>query len=125
MIFQYKNHEFDSDTDITVDLWPSSKWSVEELSQLKNIFEEFGETSGQLSSEPRGLSIQIGIQFISSIVASAFLGALAKKFGDDTYDYLKKEIKNLALKKNLILRIKKTLPIRVIFFSDILIKKIL
>ena len=100
MIFKEKNDDkYDLNNDIMVDLWPCSQWSDEELDLLLNIFNKFGKTSGQLSSGSRGGSVQIGIEFISSIVAAAFFGALAKKLGDETYDYLKNRIQNIFLKK--------------------------
>lgn len=37
---------------INVDLWTAGKWDKEELKKLKNIFNELGETSGQISNEP-------------------------------------------------------------------------
>ncbi len=99
MNFKDLFNDFNLNTAISIDLWPSGQWSEEELNQFINIFDEFGETSGQLSSGSRGGLVQIGIQFISYTLALTFLGALAKKLGDDTYDYLKTKIKNLILKK--------------------------
>jgi hypothetical protein len=84
---------------INVDLWPAGKWDKEELKKLKNIFNELGETSGQISNEPRGLSSQIGIEFFAYAVAVLFFRKLIQNLADDSYNYIKNKIKDIALKK--------------------------
>lgn len=87
---------FNENEEINVDLWPSNKWTQEELESFKNVFKEFGNASGQISNEPRGLTIETAIYFISAAVAAGFFG----KFGSDTYDLFKEKIKNLLLKQD-------------------------
>jgi hypothetical protein len=98
---KYKNTQprellFNENDEINIDLWPSVKWTQEELESFKNVFNEFGDTSGQISNEPRGLMIETAIVFISVEIAKRFFG----KCGDDAHDFLKGKIKDLLLKRD-------------------------
>lgn len=98
--FKYKNTQpkkllFNENNEINIDLWPSKKWTQEELKSFKNVFNEFGDTSGQISNEPRGQMIEIAIAFISVEIATGFFS----KCGEDAFDFLKGKIKDLLLKR--------------------------
>lgn len=97
---KYKNTQskdllFNENEEINIDLWPSSKSTQEELGSFKNVFTEFGDTSGQISNEPRGISVETAIYFISGAIAAGFFG----KCGSDAYDLLKGKLKDLLLKR--------------------------
>ena len=92
---QPKNLLFNENEEINIDLWPSNKSTQEELNSFKNVFAEFGDTSGQISNEPRGIPVETAIYFISGAIAAGFFG----KCGSDAYDLLKGKIKDLLLKR--------------------------
>ncbi|PKL67640.1 MAG: hypothetical protein CVV28_05055 [Methanobacteriales archaeon HGW-Methanobacteriales-1] len=92
---QPKDLLFNENEEINIDLWPSNKSTREELDSFKNIFREFGDTSGQISNEPRGISVETAIYFISGAIAAGFFG----KCGSDAYDLLKGKLKDLLLKR--------------------------
>lgn len=93
------------DEEINVDLWPSGMWTKRELNEFETVFEEFGDVSGQISDEARGLSLfQIGFIFVAPI-AWKFFEAMAQKMGEkageDLYDYGKSKLSDLLLKNEL------------------------
>lgn len=97
---KYRNNQpkdllFNENEEINIDLWPSHTWTREELESFKNVLTEFGDTSGQISNEPRGITIETAIYFISGAIAAGFFG----KCGSDAYDLLKGKIKDLLLKR--------------------------
>ena len=92
---QPKDLLFSENDEINIDLWPSNQWTREELDSFKNVFTEFGDTSGQISNEPRGIPVETAIYFIGGAIAAGFLG----KCGSDAYDLLKGKVKDLLLKR--------------------------
>lgn len=92
---QTKDLVFNENEAINIDLWPSNKWTEEELESFKNVFTKFGDVSGQISNEPRGLSIETAIYFVSGYIAAGFFG----KWGSDISDFLKDKILDLLLKR--------------------------
>ena len=67
-------HEFNSDSDISLDLWPFSQWSEGELDSLVNIFDEFGEISVELSSGPEGrIKFKLGYNLLVMLLHLHFL----------------------------------------------------
>ena len=83
------------DAKMNIDLWPSSTWTQKELQRFVDTLEEFEPTSGQISSNIRGIEIQIIISFAAGAIAASFFG----KLGSDLYDHLKNRIKKLLLKR--------------------------
>lgn len=92
---QPKDLLFNENEEINIDLWPSTKSTRKELNSFINVFTEFGDTSGQISNEHRGIPIETAIYFISGAIAAGFFG----KCGSDAYDLLKSKIKDLLLKR--------------------------
>jgi len=82
-------------SEINVDLWPSSTWTKGELDQFVDILGEYGTTTGQISSDIRGLEIQTCIAFATGAIAASFFS----KLGSDLYDLLKTKLKDLLLKR--------------------------
>lgn len=92
---QPKELLFNDNEEINIDLWPSSKSSQEELNSFKKVLKEFGDTSGQISNEPRGIPVETAVTFIGAAIAAGFFG----KFGSDAYDLLKGKLIGLLLKR--------------------------
>lgn len=83
-----------SNSSINVDLWPDGAWTLGELNDLVQTFEELGPTSGQISSQIRGLEPQIIIAFATGAIASGFFA----KLGEDLYGLFKTKLKRHFLK---------------------------
>ena len=81
---------------INVDLWHSTNWSQKELQEFIDLFQEFEPTTGQISSDERGLEIQITIAVISSAIIAGFFNRL----GSDLYEFSKAKLKSLLLKQS-------------------------
>ncbi|MDX6406723.1 MAG: hypothetical protein QOH70_4178 [Blastocatellia bacterium] len=82
--------------EINVDLWPDGVWSQNELDGFRDLLSEFGSTSGQLSSDTRGIELQILIAFLAGALATGFFG----KLGSDLYEQLRNGLKHLLLKRS-------------------------
>lgn len=82
-------------SDINVDLWPSGAWSRDELEDFKDVVGEFGEVSGQISSDLRGIEVQVALAFAAGAIASGFF----QKLGADLYSGLSSTLKDLLAKK--------------------------
>src|SRR6266850_4129232 len=78
-------------SEINVDLWPEGAWSENELNHFRSLMGKFGPTSGQISSDTRGIELQIVLAFLAGALASGFF----EKLGSDAYEYLRNELKKL------------------------------
>ena len=85
---------FQKGTKINVDLWPSDAWTQTDLQEFVDLFQEFEPTSGQLSSDTRGIGVQIVITVAASAVAAGFFG----KLGSDLYEFVKARLKKVLVK---------------------------
>lgn len=87
-----------SDTDINIDLWPAGRWEQHDLDVLSDILKPFGSTSGQLSSDIRGLDIQTVIAFASGTIAAGFFEQIGSNLSDWTSTMLKPLSRHLKTK---------------------------
>ncbi len=84
-------------SDINVDLWPPGGWTQNELEQFVQLFQQFGNASGQISGGIRGMEVQIAISFAAGAIAAGFFG----KLGEELYNTAKVWLKKLLLKKGM------------------------
>jgi len=80
--------------DIIVDLWPTSRWTREELARFKQELSECGRVSGQISAGIRGMGLQIGLAFAAGAIAAGFFN----KLGSDVYEGLRTRLERLMIK---------------------------
>lgn len=90
-----RRREFMGDSEINVDLWPAGVWTPNELEGFRSIIKKFGSTSGQMSSDMRGIEVQTVLAFAAGAIATGFFD----KLGSELYDYLGGRLKRLLLKK--------------------------
>jgi hypothetical protein len=85
-------------SDANIDLWPSGAWSNGELGVFKEIVKDSGvySVSGQISSDTRGIALEVIMAFATGAIASGFFN----KLGSDAYDYIKEKLKKLLIKDN-------------------------
>lgn len=86
---------FQMESQINIDLWPFGAWTQRELDQFIDIFQEYGSTTGQISSGIRGIEIQTLVAFATGAVAASFFS----KLGSDVYDLAKTKLMALLLKR--------------------------
>ncbi len=70
---------------IIFDMWPEGGFTQKDVTEMENIISNFYSTSGQTSSNIRGLDVQTTIQFVSLAIVTGFFANL----GADIYKHFK------------------------------------